>query len=269
MKRTIKTVDLADIRIDGGTQMRVSVSPEWIQGMVDNMKNGVEYPDVEARFDGTHYWLTDGFHRYHAQCRLGLKKFQVSYLPGTQEDAIRDARKANTTHGLPLNREDKVNKVKIALQDPLLADWSDAEIAKECEVSKSFVGAIRRPEVREKQKENMKRHVQKKAREAEQADEAENSLTTPEVPSSLTTGAEPDEAELRANEAQREADMEAVAKFLDADDKMKHLYEENQRLLSANVGLRLRITELMNEKSAAVKMVKQLQKENEKLKGKK
>jgi hypothetical protein len=269
MKRALKFVNLADIRIDGGTQVRVSVSPEWIQGMVDNMKNDVEYPPVEARFDGTHYWLSDGFHRYHAQSRLGLKSIEVAYLPGTMHDAQIDALEANAKHGLPLTREDKIKKVQMALDNPSLKDLNDVEISRLCEVSKSFVGAVRRPEVRERHKENMKRHVQKKAKEM--ADD--RSSTTP-PDRSLTTevpigGEGPDEAELLANQKKQEADMEMVANLLDADDQMKHLFEENKRLTHLVVMKDLRIKELMNEKSAAVKMVKDLQKQLDKLKAKK
>ena len=45
--------------------------------------------------------------------------------------------------------------------------------------------------------------------------------------------------------------------------------EENKKLSHLVVMKDLRIKELMNEKSAAIKMVKQLQKENDKLKAKK
>ena len=275
MKRALKTVSASDIRIDGGTQSRVDIDPHWVHEMVDNMKNDVEYPPIEARFDGVHYWLTDGFHRYHAYTQLGIKDIQVAYLPGTMHEAQLDALASNDKHGLNLSREDKEKKVEMALENPLLKDQSNYAIAKACRLSQSFVASIRDPKQKEKQAQSKKKHIAKKAKEAEEVEEIkeEESVTSqtsnPEVLDRPVGGDVPDEAELRANEAQREADMEAVAKFLDANDKMKHLYEENQRLLSANVGLQLRITELMNEKSAAVKMVKQLQKENEKLKGKK
>jgi hypothetical protein len=270
MKRALKFVNLADIRIDGGTQVRVSVNPEWIQGMVDNMKNDVEYPPVEARFDGTHYWLSDGFHRYHAQSRLGLKSIEVSYLPGTMHDAQIDALKANAKHGLPLTREDKIKKVQMALDNPSLKDMNDVEIARLCEVSKSFVGAVRRPEIKQKQAEAKKQHILKKAqqiRENTKDGGSESSSQTTEQPP--VGGEGPDEAELLANEAQREADMAMVANLLDADDKMAHLWEENKKLTHEIVILDLRVKELMNEKNAAIKVAKDLQKQLDKIKGKK
>jgi hypothetical protein len=82
-------------------------------------------------------------------------------------------------------------------------------------------------------------------------------------------GEAPDEAELLANEKKHEADLERLAAFLDADDKLKHYEEENKRLSHLVVMKDLRIKELMNEKSAAIKMVKDLQKQLDKLKAKK
>ena len=55
MKPVVKNVDITDIRIDGDTQMRKDVNPAWIQGIIDNLKNDIEYDPIEARFDGTHY----------------------------------------------------------------------------------------------------------------------------------------------------------------------------------------------------------------------
>lgn len=270
MKRALKFVNLADIRIDGGTQVRVSVSPEWIQGMVDNMKNDVEYPPVEARFDGTHYWLSDGFHRYHAQSRLGLKSIEVAYLPGTMHDAQIDALEANAKHGLPLTREDKIKKVQMALDNPSLKDLNDVEISRLCEVSKSFVGAVRRPEIKQKQAEAKKQHILKKAQQIKENTKEGKSDSSSQTTDQPPIGGEgPDEAELLANQKKQEADMEMVANLLDADDQMKHLFEENKKLTHLVVMKDLRIKELMNEKSAAVKMVKDLQKQLDKLKAKK
>ena len=104
MKRTLKVVDAIDIRIDGETQQRDSIDPHWVHEMVDNMKNDVEYPPLHVRYDGAHYWLSDGFHRYHAYTQLGINKIEVAYLPGTQFDAQIDSYSANHDHGKPRSR---------------------------------------------------------------------------------------------------------------------------------------------------------------------
>lgn len=79
-------------------------------------------------------------------------------------------------------------------------------------------------------------------------------------------GEGPDEAELLANEKKLEADREMVANLLDADDQMKHLFEENKRLTHEIVILDLRVKELMNEKRSAVKLAEKLQRELDRLK---
>jgi hypothetical protein len=275
MKRATKVVKAADIRIDGGTQSRVDIDPHWIHEMVDNMKNDVEYPLIEARFDGVHYWLTDGFHRYHAYTQLGIKEIEVSYLPGTQFDAQLDSYKANSKHGKPRTRADKAKAVESALANPLVEDKSNYAIAQICEVSQSFVASVRNPKAKQKQADAKKRHIIKKAEELKAGDEVETESVTSQtsnqsvVNQSPVGGEEPDEAELIANQKKQEADLETLGKFLDADDKMKHLYEENKRLNHLVVMKDLRIKELMNEKSAAVKMVKDLQKQLDKQKAKK
>lgn len=274
MKRAMKTVKVTEIRIDGNTQGRVDIDPHWVHGMVENMKNDVVYDPIEARFDGVHYWLTDGFHRYHAYLQLGIKNIEVAYLPGTQFDAQLDALAANEKHGKPLTRADKEKKVLMAFENPLIEDKSNYAIAKLCRVSQSFVAAVRDPKVKEKQADAKKRHIVKKAEEIRENDSKDDTSQTSNT--SLTSNHEvpilgegPDEAELLANQKKQEADMEMVANLLDSDDKMKHLYEENQRLNHLVVMKDLRIKELMNEKSAAVKMVKDLQKQLDKLKAKK
>lgn len=272
MKRVAKLVKIADIRIDGGTQSRVDIDPHWVHEMVDNMKNDVEYPALEARYDGVCFWLTDGFHRYHAYTQLGMKEIEVAYLPGTQFDAQLDSYKANAKHGKPRTRADKVKAVESALANPLIEDKSNYAIAQICEVSQSFVAAIRNPEIQNKQADAKKRHIVKKAQEIRENDNKKDDPTTSLTSNQFVSpagGEAPDESELLANQRKHEADQELLANFLDADDKMRHLYEENQRLNNLVVMKDLRIKELMNEKSAAVKMVKDLQKQLDKLRVKK
>ena len=275
MKRVMKTVNVAEIRIDGGTQSRVELDPAWIQEIVDNVKNDAEYPPLEGRFDGVTYWLTDGFHRYHAYMQLGFKELYIAYLPGTQFDAQLDSYKANSKHGKPRSKADKKRAVENALANPLIEDKSSYAIAKICEVSQSFVASVRSPEAKEKQAEAKKQHTIKKAQEIRENDsDVDKSVTSQTSNQSVLhpvpeNGAVPDEDELIANEKKEEADRQLLAEFLDADDKLKHLYEENTRLKHETVTLGLRIKELMNEKNAAIKMVKDLQKQLDKIKAKK
>ena len=259
----MRIVKLADIRIDGGTQCRVVIDQPTVYTYVENMKDGDVFPALETVFDGSSYWLTDGFHRYHAYKILGIKEVQTEYKPGTLQDAKERALNANSTHGKPLTNEDKRNKVKMALEIDGFDQKSDRELAKICKVSASFVSAIRRPEIRDQQKQNIEKHFNEKF-----IKENECSLTTP--PKEINQdGAAPDDEEIKASELALEKKWATIHALLESDDKIKALYDEVERLTLRNSQLEIRLNGLMNEKNEVIKMVKQLQKENERLKAKK
>lgn len=87
----------------------------------------------------------------------------------------------------------------------------------------------------------------------------------PEPRPSILDGNEPDEEELAANARAIQADLDAMNKFLEADDKMAQLAEENKRLRYMNESLQMRINSLMVEKNEAIKDAKAAQRQLDKL----
>jgi ParB-like nuclease domain len=269
----MRKVKLSDIRIDGGTQCRVEIDQSTIYQYLEDMKKGDEFPLIETMYDGANYWLTDGFHRYHALKLLGLKEVQIKYKPGTHLEAKLLALQANSKHGKTLTNEDKLNKIKMALEIEGYDQKSDNEIARICAVSVPMVGAFRRPEVKKRQEENRRRSSAKKSYVVT-PDEVCNPITTEPDCNPITkpapiTGEAPDEAELKANELAMQADMDMMYKLLESDEPLKLAHEEIKRLNHQNGQLEVRLHGLMNERNEAVKMVKKLQKELDKLKAKK
>jgi hypothetical protein len=267
----MRTVKLDAIRIDGGTQCRVVIDQPTVYSYLEHMKDGDEFPPMETVFDGSTYWLTDGFHRWHAYKLLGVKEIEIKYKPGTKEDAVLLALKANSKHGKTLTNEDKRNKVKMALSIPGYETKSNYEIAKLCELSQSFVAAVRDPEVKERQEKNRQKHAEKKAATTSPTSNPDPAPTTSPTSSEPDphAGEAPDEDEIRAAELAHEADVEVMYKLLDSDDALKTAHEEIKRLNYLNSQLEVRMHGLMNERNEAIKMVKKLQKELDKLKGKK
>jgi len=259
------TIDINKIRIDGGTQCRVVIDQPTVYSYLEAMKEDAQFPMMETVFDGTTHWLTDGFHRYHAYKLLGIKDIEIEYVAGTLQDAQIAALKANGTHGKPLTNEDKRNKVKMALSIEGFDKKSNYEIAKLCHVSQSFVAAIRDPEIKQKQTENKSKHVQNKADAKKETTSQTSSLNTTPVDS----GVNPDEEELKATELAMQADQEAMYKLLESDEPLATAYQEIKQLNLLNAQLQTRIHGLMNEKNAAVKIVKDLQKQLDKLKAQK
>lgn len=264
----MKKINLNDIRIDGGTQGRVVIDQQLVYQYLECMKEGDEFPALFTVFDGATHWLVDGFHRYHAYKLLGIKQVEVNYKPGTQLEAQVMSFGVNGTHGKPRTNEDKRKVVEEALIHSLTKDKSDYEIAKICAVSKSFVASIRNPEAKKKQTEAKKKHIVEKAKQiAEESAENGSQTTNTEV---VHAGGEgPDEAELKANELALQADQDAMYKLLESDEPLKVAHEEIKRLNHLNAQLDVRLHGLMNERNEAVKMVKKLQKELDRLKGKK
>ena len=264
----MKTVNLNDIRIDGGTQSRLVIDQTLVYQYIDCMKDGDTFPPIETMFDGSTHWLVDGFHRYHAYKLMGLKKTEVVYKPGTQEEAQVRSFGVNGKHGKPRTIEDKRNAVMSAFEHPLIKDKSDREIANICSVSHPFVAGIRNPEVKEKRAKEKK----EKATGNASTPEPKSGNVSNEAPQTGNVSNQdvgPDEQELRANELAQQADLDMLNKLLESDEPLKLAHEEIKRLNHQNGQLEVRLHGLMNERNEAVKMVKKLQKENDKLKAKK
>ena len=267
----MRKVSLNDIRIDGGTQGRVVIDQQHVYHMVEMMKEGYEFDPIDTNFDGATYWLVDGFHRYHAYKLLGIKEVTVKYVPGTMEEAVIRSYGVNARHGLPRSYEDKKKVVMDALANPLLKDKSNYEIAKICVVSQPFVAGIKDPEKKQKQKEAKEKNIKKKAEELNTETPPDtNLISNQKVPVvDSTVGEAPDEDELKANELAMQADLDALNKLLESDDALATAHAEIKRLNYLNAQLDVRLHGLMNERNEAVKLCKKLQKENDKLKGKK
>ena len=260
----MKQIKLSEIRIDGGTQVRLQVDPTWISEIVDNMKNDVEYPPLETVYDGESHWLTDGFHRYYALKQLGVKSYNVDWHPGTLEEAIVRSLSANSKHGKPRTREDKINAVVRARELEQFKEVSYYEIAKICAVSQPFVAAVLDPEVKERQEAAR----QKSTGQTDSQNQNTNPISIEEpTVSAPSEGMGPSEEELLANEAALQADIETMQKLLTSNDKLAEAYKiiEAQSLRIAQQDLRMK--GLMNEKNEAIKMVKDLQRQLDKLKG--
>lgn len=137
-----KLLPIEKIRIDGGTQIRVSVNESAVTDYADRMQDGDKFPNPHVFFDGSDYWLADGFHRYHAFARLGATEIRCEVHNGTAIDARRFALSANGANGLRMTNEDKRKAVAWGLE--LYPAKSSRELAKICYVSHNFVETCRK-----------------------------------------------------------------------------------------------------------------------------
>ena len=137
-------IDRARIRRDGGTQPRAATQAAVIADYAEALSSGVVFPPVVVFFDGTDYWLADGFHRDGAHEALGIPQIQCEVRAGTRRDAVLYAVGANEAHGLRRSNDDKRRAVLILLDDEEWSRWSDREIARRVRVGHPLVAELRR-----------------------------------------------------------------------------------------------------------------------------
>lgn len=138
-----KSLEIARLRLDGGTQPRAEVAEATVDSYVEALADGAEFPAVVVFYDGHDYWLADGFHRVAAARKANRDSIAVEIHQGSQRDAILYSVGANATHGLPRTNADKHRAVERLLRDPEWSGWSDNAIAKKCSVSQPFVSKVR------------------------------------------------------------------------------------------------------------------------------
>lgn len=125
-----QSIQLDLIRTDGGTQPRVALDWKVIDEYQDLYEDGVKLPPVTVYYDGSDYWLADGFHRINAVRAAGKDCIQADVHQGTLEDAQWFSFSANKTHGARRSNEDKQRAVQAALKHPKCVGLSDRQIAK-------------------------------------------------------------------------------------------------------------------------------------------
>lgn len=136
-------LSLDAIRTDGGTQSRAGLNAATVQDYAEAMQAGKRFPALTVFYDGSAYHLADGFHRYEAARRAGIDLFECDVRQGTQRDAILHSVGANGNHGLPRTAEDKRRAVSKLLFDPEWTQWSNRQIAEQCDVSPGLVDKLR------------------------------------------------------------------------------------------------------------------------------
>lgn len=141
--KDVKDVLIESIRIDGGTQPRAEINLAVVADYAESLEQGEDLPPVDLFYDGSEYWLADGFHRYHAARKVRMADIPATVHVGTQRDAVLFSVGANASHGLRRSNDDKRRAVLTLLNDPEWSQWSAREIAKKCNVHHSTVSDLR------------------------------------------------------------------------------------------------------------------------------
>lgn len=138
-----KVMNIGALVLDEKLQSRTEIDEATVAEYAENIKGGDEFPPVLVYFDGINYYLTDGYHRYHAHKRAEKVSILCDVINGTFRDAVLRATGVNSKHGMRRTHADKRKAVMTLLDDLEWMDWSNAEIARHCSVSPTFVANLR------------------------------------------------------------------------------------------------------------------------------
>ncbi|MEM6852837.1 MAG: ParB N-terminal domain-containing protein [Planctomycetota bacterium] len=128
-----------------GTQARDQLNQDAVNDYAAAAKSGAVLPAVEVYFDGSAYYLVDGFHRYFAAEKNNAKSMRCEVVNGSLHDARLRACQVNAGHGLRRSNADKRRAVNMLLDE--LAEqekeWTEKDIAAHCAVDATTVTRVR------------------------------------------------------------------------------------------------------------------------------
>ena len=207
-------IELDKINISGGTQARAELNQSVVAEYADIYKAGGQMPAVIVFFDGSEFWLADGFHRFFGAKQAGNTEILEERILGTKRDAVLYSLSAIAHHGLRRTNADKRRAVETLLNDAEWAAFSDRKISEICSVAHSFVAAIRKPEVAEKQQANRDKSAVKKQK-------VESDSTPVQKPVELTQSQKEWVAEYDHVAAEAEEMKDAVRALAEENDSLK------------------------------------------------
>lgn len=142
-----QVLKLSELTLDEEMQVRSAGAEEWhAERLSEAVKKGAALPKVQVihvkEGEKAGRYVIDGWHTVRAHELAGRKSVVCNVRPGTWEDAVLEAAKANRHHdALPLRPEDKRNAVRMVLA--VEPGWSDKRIAAHLGVSDRFVAQCR------------------------------------------------------------------------------------------------------------------------------
>lgn len=105
---SITRLNLSKIIVDKGIQPRTQLNETVLAEYSEAMQMGAKFPPITVFYDGSKYWLADGFHRVWAKKLIGGRKILAKIKLGSRRDAILYSAGANAIHGLQRTNTDKV-----------------------------------------------------------------------------------------------------------------------------------------------------------------
>lgn len=142
-KESHKSLKLSDIKRDPRLQMREALDQDHIEQLAEVVRGGADLNgEATVFYDGTDYWLADGYHSWEAYDSAGRVAMPCHIIPGAFRDAQRFALSANSKHGKKRQYGDIKRAVSTALIDPEWGRLSFGAVADLCGTNTKHVSRI-------------------------------------------------------------------------------------------------------------------------------
>lgn len=141
--QVVKEVPLALIVADSQAQPRKAIKTDVWVDYQEAMERGDTFPPVTVFYDGSKYWLADGFHRVYAARGIGKTEIRCEIHEGSLRDAVLYSVGVNHAHGLQRTDADRRRAIMLLLEDEEWGQWSDREIARRCKVHHTTVARVK------------------------------------------------------------------------------------------------------------------------------
>jgi AraC-like DNA-binding protein len=134
-----RPVPITSIQKEPRATNGIALNPGRVAAFSDLMRAGAMFPPIKVWRDGDIYWLSDGLHTLAAAEQAGMTDPPCEVCLGTFSDAQWDSYGSNRIHASPHSPAEMRNFLALALQHPIAATLSDAQIASHLGVATSFV----------------------------------------------------------------------------------------------------------------------------------
>jgi len=125
----VRLLLITAIRTDGQTQHRIAPDPAVVAEYAELMREGVVFPPISVWWDGSHFWLSDGFQRTAAAVSIGMTEIRAEVWAGMLEEAQWHSYAANAIHGARLSLAERQRIVSLAMKHPNCSTMSDVQLA--------------------------------------------------------------------------------------------------------------------------------------------
>lgn len=139
-----KVMNLNALVLDERLQSREEIIEEAVAQYAEDMKRGEHFPAITVFFDGVSYYVTDGFHRYHAAKRANKASIGCEIKNGTFRDAEFYAlTQANKANGMRRTLGDRKKACARMLEDIEYSQYPTSKISELVGLSAPVVTAMR------------------------------------------------------------------------------------------------------------------------------